>query len=402
MKVKEKTLGKKAAPTTVAWISDFPVEWLPDIPEPLRSLPKQHPGTWQMVLLSELEKNPALRIHIVILRKQIDKDFSFERNGVFFHILKIPSGWRAPTLFWIDTILIRRALKKIRPDLIHAWGTERGAALICSRLNYPYLVTIQGLLTWYQQVVPLTAHERFAAAVEKISLKRAKLATTESAFAVQFLRKKYPRLDVHQAEHAPNWLFHRVERRAQTKPIRFISIATLGYRKGTDLLLRALDELSREMDFELVMISGPNQVYLQTLKPNLSPEFWRRITFKTHLLPVDVARELAVATMLLLPTRADTSPNAVKEAVVAGVPVIASRIGGIVDYVYHGKNGFLFSSNDLPRFVQAIRDAGQHPLFSQGSVDPETLKQTRKYLSPETMEKRFVEAYEQELNCRKI
>jgi glycosyltransferase involved in cell wall biosynthesis len=394
MKVEEKTLGEKAV-TTVAWISDFPVEWLPDIPLSLHSLPKQHPGTWQMVLLSELEKNPALRIHVIILRKQIDKDFSFERNGVIFHILKVPGGWRAPTFFWLDTILIRRVLEKIKPDLIHAWGTERGAALICSRLKYRYVVTIQGLLTWYKQLVPLTAHERFATAIEELSLKRAKLATTESTFAVQFLQKKYPRLQVHQAEHAPNWLFHRTERRPQTKPIRFISIATLGYRKGTDLLLRALDELSCEMNFELVLISGPNQTYLESLKRTLSPEFWKRITFKTHLLPVDVAGELSVATMLLLPTRADTSPNAVKEAVVAGVPVIASKIGGIVDYVYHGKNGLLVSSNDLPGFVQSIRDAVQNPLFSQGLVDPETLQHTRKYLSPETMDRRFMEAYEQ-------
>jgi glycosyltransferase involved in cell wall biosynthesis len=101
--------------------------------------------------------------------------------------------------------------------------------------------------------------------------------------------------------------------------------------------------------------------------------------------------------MLLLPTRADTSPNAVKEAVVAGVPVVASRIGGIVDYVYPGKNGLLFPANDLPGFVQAIRAACQHPLFGQGLVDAGTLEQNRDYLSPRTMERRFTEAYERAL-----
>jgi hypothetical protein len=44
---------------TVAWISDFPVEWLPDIPEPLRALPRHHPATWPLVLLSEFEKNQS-------------------------------------------------------------------------------------------------------------------------------------------------------------------------------------------------------------------------------------------------------------------------------------------------------------------------------------------------------
>lgn len=381
----------------VAWISEFSVEWLPDLPEPLRSLPKEHPGTWQMVLLSELEKNPALQIHVIILRKTIQKDFSFERNGVVFHILKIPGGLRAPTFFWLDTIRIKRALKKIKPDLVHAWGTERGAALVASRLGFPYIVTIQGLLTWYKELIPFGKYERFAAVLETISLRRAKVATTESTFAAQYLKKKYPQLQVHQAEHAPNWFFHHIERRPQTKPVRFVSIATLSYRKGTDLLLRALDELSSQMAFELVLISGPNQPYLESLKSNLSAELWRRIIFKTHLSPQDVANELAIATMLLLPTRADTSPNAVKEAVVAGVPVVASRIGGIVDYVYEGKSGFLFSSNDLMGFVEAIRKACEHPLFREGKVDSETLERMRNYLSPQTMEQRFMESYEKGL-----
>ena len=117
-----------AAAMTVAWISDFPIEWLSNLPPELSRLPKQHPATWQMVLLSELEKNPKVHIHVIVLRKQIEKDIRFERNGVFFHVLKIPGGLRAPTLFWLDTILIRRELKKIKPDLVHAWGTERGAA----------------------------------------------------------------------------------------------------------------------------------------------------------------------------------------------------------------------------------------------------------------------------------
>ena len=95
-------------PITVAWISDFPVEWLSDLPAEVRSLPRQHPGTWQMVLLAEMEKNPALRIHIIVLRKQLVQDFSFERNGVVFHLIKTPGGLRAASMFWLDTILIRR------------------------------------------------------------------------------------------------------------------------------------------------------------------------------------------------------------------------------------------------------------------------------------------------------
>src|SRR5690349_189955 len=117
-------------PLTVVWIPDFPIEWLPDLPEALRALPKRHPATWLMVLLSEFEKNPDLRVHVILLRHRLPGDFTFERNGVTFHILKCPPWLRLGTVFWADTLLIRRACKRIRPDLIHAWGMEKGAGLI--------------------------------------------------------------------------------------------------------------------------------------------------------------------------------------------------------------------------------------------------------------------------------
>ena len=101
--------------------------------------------------------------------------------------------------------------------------------------------------------------------------------------------------------------------------------------------------------------------------------------------------------MLLMPTRADTSPNAVKESVVAGVPVVAASVGGIPDYVVPQKNGLLFPAGDLEAFVVAIRTACAHPLFGRGQVDPTTLVTEREYLSPELMARKFLAAYESAL-----
>src|SRR5438105_1118130 len=100
-----------------------------------------------------------------------------------------------------------------------------------------------------------------------------------------------------------------------------------------------------------------------------------------------------VGKIMIFPTRADTSPNAVKEAVVAGVPVVASTIGGIPDYVFAGKNGVLFEPNSVEACVQAVRQAYEHPLFRAGTVDEATLAQTREYLSPKAMAEKFIAAY---------
>jgi glycosyltransferase involved in cell wall biosynthesis len=382
------------SPLTVAWISDFPIEWLPDIPEPLRGLPREHPATWEMVLLAELEKNPSLCVHVIILRKNIARGFSFRRNGVTFHLLKYPGGLRAPTLFWLDTLLIRRALRRIKPDIVHAWGSERGAGIVASRLKCPSLMTVQGLLSWYKEITPLARYDKFTAWMERHSLSAAKHVTAESQFSAAYVRQRYPHLSVHHIEYAPSWIFHQVRRRPATAPIRFLTNGTMGYRKGTDLLLGALGELAPELPFEALIIGAPNEPFTAPILAGLSPELRRRITFKSDLPSADIARELSSATLFLMPTRAETGPLSVKEAVAAGVPVVGSNVGGIPDYIIPGENGFLFTSGNHAEFVAMIRAAVAHPLFSRGLVTPASLEKKREYLSPARMAQLILSVYQ--------
>ena len=200
------------SPLTIVWISDFPVEWLSGIPELLGQLPRAHPATWQLVLLAEVEKNPQLKLHVILFRGPIEKDLSFERNGVTFHVLKATGKKRLASFFWLDTWRIRKVCRRLRPDLVHAWGSEKGSGLIASRLEWPYVMTIQGLFAWYKQRMKLPAYDRFVSVVEKLTLRRARVVTTESTFAVQFLKENFPKPKIHQAEHAPNAAFREVVR----------------------------------------------------------------------------------------------------------------------------------------------------------------------------------------------
>ncbi|HEY5914830.1 MAG TPA: glycosyltransferase family 4 protein [Verrucomicrobiae bacterium] len=380
-------------PLRVAWISFFPVEWLPDLPAELNGLPRLHPATWQRVLLDELKQRPDLKLDIIAVRKHFPRHVSFAREGVNFHCLKVPGGFRTLSLFWWETFLIRRRLKAIAPDLVHSWGTERGAALVASRCPYPYLVTMQGLLEWYSQLVNLGRYMKVETLLERTCLRRASVVTVESDFGVGWLRQHYPHLEVRQVEHAPAWPFHTLQRRPVAGPLQFLFVGFPSPIKGTDLLLRALDRLCPELDFRLTLVGAPNPGFLDPLKQTTSKTLWERILLKENLTQEQVAGEMAATTIMLFPTRADNSPNSVKEAAAAGLPVVASRLGGIPDYIKPNLNGVLFASEDLEGFIQAIRTAAAHPLFSRGRVDPETLQEARRYLSPKKMADGFVTAY---------
>jgi glycosyltransferase involved in cell wall biosynthesis len=379
-------------PLTVAWFSFYPVEWMPDAPEEVRRLPKLHPASWQRVLLDELATDSSLQVHVIVLRKQFARDLTFVRRGITFHLIKVPGGLRAPSLFWLDTFSVRRVLKQIKPDVVHAWGTEQGAGLVANRLGYPRVITIQGLISWYEKIVPYPWVVRLAGFFERLTLARAVLVTTEAKFTFNWLQEHYPKTRVLQIEHAPDPVFHGVARTPQVGTFRFLFVGALDFRKGGDVLLQALDQLKAEIPFELIVV-GQLKDDIAALISRVSPELWPRVQYQHNLTPAQIAAELSRTTMAICASRADVSPNAVKEAVVAGVPVIGTNVGGIPDYVHPGRNGVLCAADNVAALVEAIRTACAHPLFRLGKVDPQMLEETRAYLSPKTMAQKFRAAY---------
>ncbi|HWB58057.1 MAG TPA: glycosyltransferase, partial [Chthoniobacteraceae bacterium] len=72
-------------------------------------------------------------------------------------------------------------------------------------------------------------------------------------------------------------------------------------------------------------------------------------------------RHLAAASGLVLPSLEENCPMVVLEAMAAGVPVAASRVGGIPDLVEDGVTGFLFdpgNPGDMRGAVEKLLGAG--------------------------------------------
>jgi glycosyltransferase involved in cell wall biosynthesis len=85
--------------------------------------------------------------------------------------------------------------------------------------------------------------------------------------------------------------------------------------------------------------------------------------------PGVVARYYQAADIYLHAAHADTFPNTVLEALACGVPVVATRVGGIPEQVEEGVTGYLVPERDpaamASRVEQLIRDLERRRLFSQ-------------------------------------
>jgi glycosyltransferase involved in cell wall biosynthesis len=130
-----------------------------------------------------------------------------------------------------------------------------------------------------------------------------------------------------------------------------IVVAQLIREKGIDVVLRALTQLPDRA--VLWIVGGGDQAEpLQALTHTLGLD--RRVQF--FGLQRHVERFMQAADCFVLASRWQEAAGLVLlEAQSAGLPVVASRIGGIPEYVKDGRTGFLFTPNDDAELARHLR-----------------------------------------------
>ena len=76
---------------------------------------------------------------------------------------------------------------------------------------------------------------------------------------------------------------------------------------------------------------------------------------------------IGAADLLCLPSHSEGSPNVVGESVASGVPVVASRVGGVPELVTHGVNGYLVPPGEPIALAQAV-DAAFETTWNQDAI----------------------------------
>jgi glycosyltransferase involved in cell wall biosynthesis len=70
----------------------------------------------------------------------------------------------------------------------------------------------------------------------------------------------------------------------------------------------------------------------------------------------DIDRLLLGADLFVLPSEMEAQPMAILEAMAAGLPIVATRVGGVPNLVRQGQNGVLVDVGDVIELGRAIAD----------------------------------------------
>lgn len=173
-------------------------------------------------------------------------------------------------------------------------------------------------------------------------------------------------------------------RHAPSVDVRFGFLGSIVEHKGLEVLL---DAFRRVPEAPLKVWGNPEQneavrKYRATLNPSENVRFMGGFTQQ------DIAVVLQEIDVLIVPSIWEEAYGlTMDEAKVAGIPVVASRIGGLPEHLVQGKEGYLFAPGDArelegivrrlagrPDRVEALRPTGDDVLsLHENARDVETI-----------------------------
>ncbi|GAC1642079.1 MAG: hypothetical protein NVS4B12_04990 [Ktedonobacteraceae bacterium] len=281
-----------------------------------------------------------------------------------------------PEIMWA----LRRIIAHERPDIVHAhnwlvhsflplkaWSkaklvvTLHDCSLVCAQKRFFYHETtctgpaltkcLECSANYYgvAKGVPITLANWVGKKIE--------LRTVDMFLPVSRAIAEIAQLSTHNAPYqvVPNFVSDDIDVLCDdTHPLLaqlpkdnyLLFVGDLGRDKGVEVLLRAHAELGSQIPLVLIgrpvvgfPTSVPSNVHiLQSLPHNVIMSAWSRCS-------------LGLMPSICL----DACPTVAMEAMAMGRPIIASRIGGLLDIVVDGETGFLVTPGDWRALYQAIQ-----------------------------------------------
>jgi glycosyltransferase involved in cell wall biosynthesis len=142
---------------------------------------------------------------------------------------------------------------------------------------------------------------------------------------------------------------HRTDRGTRRK---VVVVANLRREKGHDVLIDAAATVLRhfpDATFEIVG-GGPERGALAARADVRGVA--HAFSFLGH--QDDVPARLAAADIFVLPSRSEAFPNAVLEAMAAGMPIVASGVGGVIELIDDRRTGLLIPAGDPQALADGI------------------------------------------------
>lgn len=352
---------------------------------------------WMISLEDELKKQPNVKLSVAYFSEDREAPFVYDR--VVYYPMYIPTRknkighvldrWRSPEK--LDTLLLPKMLDvvaKASPDVVHIHGTEERFGLIQDYLkDVPILFSIQGLIAPYAEkffsgisYFDARKFESLSDKLRKVSIKdaydsfcfRAKRERHFLQYARYIAGRTFWDENVTLALNPKRTFYHVDEilrepfyKKIWTKShfsnkIRIVSTISDGIYKGFETVLKTTALLKKyaDFDFEWSIVGydkSAKWVKIASKITGLDPNE-QNIRFEGRLDDEELSDLLISSDIYSHVSHIENSPNSVCEAMLVGMPVIASYAGGTGSLLKDEHEGKLVQDGDPYVLAGAITD----------------------------------------------
>jgi glycosyltransferase involved in cell wall biosynthesis len=313
--------------------------------------PEPYFGPAPAALLSGLAARPDCEIHIVCCTHRPLRSPPRLAENIYYHSVLVPKwGWIS-SAFAGCVLAIRRKLREISPELVHGQGTERYCALAAIYSGFPNVLTIHGNM---RLIAKVNRSRPFSFIWLSARLEGFTLPRSNGVVCITDYTQRAVAPLARATWIVPNAVdidfFTTILQPAIPREI--VCVGHISTRKNQVQLMHALQPLVSREKFQLIFYGGANRndPYVREFFHLLEMSPWCR--FAGFADRAGLRAAIARASMLILPSLEDNCPMAVLEAMAAGLPVAAARVGGLPGLITHGNDGLLFDLHN-PESIRA-------------------------------------------------
>jgi len=316
-------------------------------------LPKWLAGT--EIATYNIARHLAKRRHEVHVITSMDKGMPRENEEAGFYVHRI--GFPRLKFLGIMVFSLKALflLKGFNPDLVHAQNTIMGMPGFLAKklLRKPYLVWARGseiYLPWL-----------FKRPMSKLVLKNADaaIALTED------MKTEMQKICNRDVLVIPNGIdFERFENlsrdavrcklQANSDARLVIFVGRFRPEKGVRYLIEAM-EIIRQKNQQVRLIlggEGPEEDSLRQLVRQLNLEDC--VDFAGQIPNEKVPQYMAASDVFVLPSLSEGLPNVILEAMASGLPIVASKVGGVPQIIKDGENGYLIEPTRPDQIAEKV------------------------------------------------
>ncbi len=411
------------------WITNLPIGKLIDLEG---SAGVHTTGTWLSAALATFIGDGAIELAIVTVGNS-RKIKSTTEGNITYCILPGGLPGRYNHLRPKNAEHWEFVKRNFQPDIIHIWGTEctHGYLALKTMPEIPAVLYMQGLLESISRYYLAGMNRREL--LNSVSLRNvlrldwitrrqksyAKKAQVEAEM-IKIARNVIVanrwcathchsidancvvyqcQLPIDDAFLKTKWIKENIE------PFTIMCNAT-GYPiKGLHVLIKALSVIVRRFPNTKLLIPGrmdngkklfekiTEDGYIKFIRELIRKrDMSGRVIFMGPLTPEQMAKRMATINVFAMPSSIENHSSTLIEAMVVGVPCVASYVGGIPEAITHGENGLLYRFEEYEMLAEFICDVFSDIDYAAKLGNKASLS-TREKIATENIKERLISIY---------